>query len=193
MVLVILIAMRHIVIIFVLAVIYGDTIMIAILMLVSFSSNTYVQTCLDGVTTYSGWNACSDSNTRRQTVTTRPSACAPSGCYVVPTNHYEYLDCGGGQYCIGSGTCCSPSWSPSTSTVCSGTSFTQYDGCGHSRGAVGTKNCCTTYSGYNCGSCPTSYMCSGEAISLDCWCIGVASGAMCMSSGSDRYWSKTVC
>lgn len=38
-------------------------------------------------------------------------------------------------------TCTDTSWSPSTSTVCSGTQFTQASNCGNERNAVGTMDC----------------------------------------------------
>ena len=37
--------------------------------------------------------------------------------------------------------CTVTSWSPSTSTICSGQSFTQTSNCGNTRGATGTKVC----------------------------------------------------
>ena len=64
-----------------------------------------------------------------------------------------------GDYCA---SCSTSSWSPSTSTVCSGTSFTQTSNCGDTRGATGTKDCtpaCTVSS----WSPSTSAVCSGQS------------------------------
>lgn len=47
--------------------------------------------------------------------------------------------CQGPALAIGSG--CVPSWLPRTSDVCSGTNFTQTDGCGQSRSATGVADC----------------------------------------------------
>ena len=54
--------------------------------------------------------------------------------------------------------CCEDStWTPATSTVCSGTSFTQTSNCGNTRTATGTKNCCVNECSYvgqkRCVSC----------------------------------------
>ncbi len=65
-----------------------------------------------------------------------------------------------------SGSCCvDTSWTPATSTFCSGTNFTQTSNCGRTRVAVGTKSCCTTYTdSFNCAfgnygevTCPPGY------------------------------------
>jgi hypothetical protein len=43
--------------------------------------------------------------------------------------------------CIGATVITPTSWSPDSSTVCSGTSFTQISDCGSTRSATGTKHC----------------------------------------------------
>lgn len=57
-------------------------------------------------------------------------------------------------------TCTVSSWSPATSTVCSGTSFTQTNNCGGSRSATGTKSCTCTPTSW---SPDPSTVCSGTA------------------------------
>lgn len=56
--------------------------------------------------------------------------------------------------------CTDTSWSPDSSTICSGTSFTQTSNCGNTRTSTGTKNCGTCTNGQT-QSCDTSDGCAG--------------------------------
>ena len=59
------------------------------------------------------------------------------------------------------------SWSPATSTVCSGTTFTQTSNCSTTRSATGTKDCCTPGL---CSACPGPTMPADDSAcgTIDC-------------------------
>lgn len=50
---------------------------------------------------------------------------------------------GGSNVCYNNACCTPSSWSPATSTICSGQTFTQTSNCGTTRTATGTRVCCT--------------------------------------------------
>lgn len=54
--------------------------------------------------------------------------------------------CSSGQVCYNNACCTISSWTPATSTKCSGTSFTQTSNCGTTRTATGTKACSASLS-----------------------------------------------
>ncbi|MAG15717.1 hypothetical protein CMO88_01505 [Candidatus Woesearchaeota archaeon] len=61
----------------------------------------------------------------------------------------------------GNAACCSDtSWGPSTSTYCSGVSFTQTSNCENTRPATGTKVCCT----------PSNYCSGGDSYEMSSSC-----------------------
>lgn len=97
-----------------------------------------------------------------------------------------------------SATCTVTSWSPATSTVCSGTSFTQTNNCGGTRGATGTKSCpsgCTVSS----WSPATNTVCSGTSFTQTSNCSTTRSATgtkSCPSGCTVSSWSpdpSTVC
>lgn len=75
------------------------------------------------------------------------AGCASGWTSSRPTSGTYLSASGRCQCCNNSMSCykvtCTPSWSPSPSTVCSGQTFTQTDGCGSTRTSTGTKQCCT--------------------------------------------------
>ena len=54
-----------------------------------------------------------------------------------------------------------PPWTPDTSTVCSGTTFTQAAACGHTRSAAGTKYCAPAHTHIRPWSPPKREVCDG--------------------------------
>jgi len=84
------------------------------------------------------WFGCLTSET--DTGDNTGSCCRSASC--TEKDHYKFF--------IRSSCCTVTSWTPATSTKCSGTSFTQTSNCGTTRSATGTKNCCTSDSGNSC-------------------------------------------
>ena len=85
---------------------------------------------------------CSDGTLRNQCSSTRPLFCDNN---LNLANNCNACGCPSGQNCQSNGQCVAvcqdTSWSPDTSTVCSGQSFTQTSNCGNTRAATGTKSC----------------------------------------------------
>lgn len=87
---------------------------------------------------------------------------------------------------------CVSNWIPSESTVCSGESFTQQDGCGFYRTRTGTKNCVTcTDSSW---SPATSTVCSGESFTQvsNCDNTRTATGTL-NCSPAKKVWKSLYC
>jgi len=70
------------------------------------------------------------------------SSCSSSSQSI--SNYADGTNCGTSYQCQGgSCVCVDSSWSPSPSTICSGSSFTQTSNCGNTRIISGTKSCIT--------------------------------------------------
>lgn len=95
-----------------------------------------------GSTTYKTVMLSEDGNSKTITINAPSSAtCTFTG------GDYLFGTCNIGTFSddsitIGTGDPCTDStWTPATSTVCSGNSFTQNSNCGNTRSATGTKDC----------------------------------------------------
>jgi len=82
-----------------------------------------------------------------------------------------------GKFC-----CVDTSWTPATSSYCSGTPFTQTSNCGTTRGAIGTKVCIVV--GINS---------AGVEAGLNCaeYCNKYQNGRSCISIGTDSEGTNT--
>lgn len=88
-----------------------------------------------GWSDWSAWSTCVNNSQSRTRTCTNPSpSCGGASCTGEST---QTQGCGGG-------TCTDTTWLPDTSTVCTGTSFTQTSNCNRTRSSVGTKNCAST-------------------------------------------------
>jgi hypothetical protein len=105
------------------------------------------------------------------------------------------MTCSSGQTCQNNACvdCVSTTWTPDTSTVCSGTAFTQTSDCSTTRSATGTKNCnvCTAESdatfcsrlGKNCDSVTAADNC-GTSRTVGCGTCNTNECASYRSNGT---------
>ena len=82
---------------------------------------------------WSAWSTCSASCTQNRTCTNPAPYCGGTTCSGLST-----------QSCVGGScptSCTDSTWIPTTTTVCSGTSFTQTSNCNNTRTSTGTQSC----------------------------------------------------